>query len=136
MYTFNGGGGGAARSVKSKAKDSTSLTPLGSTQKPSTAPNAKPPSCPTCKSGKPTGSGPKPAQNFIEPTNPPSYPPKADDLPVGHTIRTGPKTEQYPTGYWRQYNTYNQPVDPSTGKPPGNLTGPEFESRTHVRLPE
>jgi hypothetical protein len=32
-------------------------------------------------------------------------------------------------------NAQGQPVDPSTLKPPGNVTVPEFHARTHVPLP-
>ena len=89
------------------------------TPKVSEAPTPKP----QTSSGAPAQSGggnPKPAQNFEPPTNPPQQPPT--DLPPGHTIRKMGPTEQYPNGYWRQYNEHGQPVNPSTGKPPGNVT--------------
>lgn len=76
---------------------------------------------------------PLPSPNFIPPTNPPQEPPTV--LPPGHTVRIGDPTEQYPTGYWVQYNEFNQPVDPSTGRPPGNVTRPEGRARVHVPLP-
>jgi len=76
---------------------------------------------------------PKPAQNFQKPTNPPQNPP--NQLPPGHTVRMGPKTQQYPDGYWRQYNANGQPVNPATGKPPSNCTRSEFQAQTHVPLP-
>ena len=81
----------------------------------------------------PFGLAPSPAPNFIPPTNPPQFPPT--NLPPGHTIRQMPPTEQYPNGYWRQYNQNGQPVDPSTGKPPGNVTSAEARARTHICLP-
>jgi len=90
------------------------------------------PGLPTAVQGK-MCPVPKPAQNFIAPTNQPQYPPSK--LPEGHSIRIGPKTIQYPNGYWRQYNEARQPIDPSTGKPPSNVTRPEFQSRTHVPYP-
>jgi len=79
--------------------------------------------------------GPKPTPNFEQPTNPPQYPPPVSDLPPGYTIRPGNPTEQYPNGYWRMYNERDQAVDPSTLKPPANVTKAQFEARTHVPLP-
>ncbi len=77
----------------------------------------------------------KPSPNFVPPVNPPSYPPKY--LPEGHTVRTMPPTEQYPNGYWKQMNQYNQPVNPSTPNvlPPNQLTRAEFQAQVHVPLP-
>jgi RHS repeat-associated protein len=81
-------------------------------------------------------SDPKPPKNFIPPTNPPQMPPSPDSLPPGDTIRIGPKTPQYPDGYWKQTNSEGQPIDPSTGKPPSDAkTTPDVRSRTHVPLP-
>jgi RHS repeat-associated protein len=91
--------------------------------------------------GGPRGPGgaakgePKSPKTFVPPTNSPRPPPSSADLPPGHTVRVGPPTKEYPNGYWRQYNERGQPVDPSTGKPPSNVTKPEFESRTHTPIP-
>jgi RHS repeat-associated protein len=92
--------------------------------------------------GGPMGGGgggakgaPKSPKNFANPTNPPRQPPSASELPEGHTVRIGPPTKEYPNGYWRQYNQGGQPVDPSTGRPPSNVTKPDFNARTHVPIP-
>jgi hypothetical protein len=81
----------------------------------------------------PGGAGPKSSPNFLPPTNAPRLPPTS--LPPGYSVRVMPPTQDYPNGYWRLYNQYNQAVDPSTGKPPGNVSAPEFNARTHVPLP-
>jgi RHS repeat-associated protein len=81
----------------------------------------------------PPKGAPKPSPNFKPPTNPPQQPPQ--NLPPGHTVRVMPPTPQYPDGYWVQSNPEGQPVNPSTGKPPGNVTRPEFRSQVHVPLP-
>jgi hypothetical protein len=46
-----------------------------------------------------------------------------------------PPTAQYSNGYWKQLNKSGQPVDPSTGKPPANVTKHEGRATTHVELP-
>lgn len=46
-----------------------------------------------------------------------------------------PPTKQYPNGYWVQSNKYGQPVNPTTGKPPSNVTRSESRSQTHVPIP-
>jgi RHS repeat-associated protein len=76
---------------------------------------------------------PKPSPHFTKPTNPPQQPPTV--LPEGHSIRVMGPTDQYPNGYWVQTNAHGQPVDPSTGKPPSNVTKWEGRARTHVPLP-
>ena len=80
-------------------------------------------------------SDPKAPKNFIPPTNAPQLPPSADKLPPGDTIRIGPKTPQYPDGYWRQFDSNGHPIDPSTGKYPDNASSQEVQSKTHVPLP-
>jgi len=84
---------------------------------------------------EPEGRNPKPSPNFLEPTNPAQSPPNESSLPPGHSVRLGPPTDQYPNGYWVETNAGGQPIDPSTGKPPSNVTRPEARARTHVPLP-
>ncbi|MGE0422762.1 MAG: hypothetical protein AB7O88_10885 [Reyranellaceae bacterium] len=92
-----------------------------------------PPPAPAPSPSPKVKSPPKPPKVFLPPTNPPQHPPS--QLPPGHTIRYEPAKPGYPHGYWRQYNARRQPIDISTGKPPANVTKPEFEARTHVPLP-
>ncbi|SCX34163.1 Hint domain-containing protein, partial [Mycolicibacterium fluoranthenivorans] len=79
---------------------------------------------------------PKAPKEFIPPTNPPQNPPS--ELPPGFTLREMPKpTAMYPRGYWKiETESQGQPVDPSTMKPPPNVTKAELRSRTHVEYPE
>ena len=95
------------------------VNPLGS------GPLVAPPGTPSSAGNTPLilgpgGSGPKSSPNF---------------LPPGYSFRTMPPTQDYPNGYWRLYNQNGQPVDPSTGKPPSNVTRPQFNSQTHIELP-
>lgn len=79
------------------------------------------------------GGAPKPSPKFKPPSHAPQPPPTS--LPPGHSVRTMPPTRQYPNGYWRQYNQNGQAVNPSTGKPPANVTRQEFRAQTHVEMP-
>lgn len=84
--------------------------------------------------GTSSGSGsPQPTTNFTEPTNPPQ-PPPAEPEP-GYSVRVMPPTSQYPDGYWVETNAEGQPIDPSTGKPPSNVTKAQSRAMTHVPLP-
>ena len=80
-----------------------------------------------------TAGGPKPSPKFETPTNPPQDPPTI--LPPGHSVRVMGPTAQYPNGYWVQTNEHGQPVDPSTNKPPSNVTQAQSRAQTHVPLP-
>jgi hypothetical protein len=79
------------------------------------------------------GTAPKASPQFEPPTNPAQPVPRT--LPDGHSVRVMPPTPQYPSGYWVQTNANGQPVDPSTGKPPANVTRPQARARTHIPLP-
>jgi RHS repeat-associated protein len=77
--------------------------------------------------------GPRPSPNFVEPTNAAQLPPS--DLPSGYSVRVMPPTDQYPDGYWVETNETGQFVDPSTGRPPSNVSRAVARSMTHVPLP-
>ncbi|MCV7211176.1 Hint domain-containing protein [Mycolicibacterium canariasense] len=78
---------------------------------------------------------PQAPKEFIPPTNPPQHPPT--ELPPGFRLREMPRpTAMYPRGYWKIENDSGQPIDPSTMKPPSNVTKAQARSRTHVEYPE
>jgi hypothetical protein len=85
-------------------------------------------------SGSGTG-GPKSSPNFLPPTNAPQLPPALSELPPGYSIRTMGPTSDYPNGYWVETNAGGQPIDPSTGKPPSNVSRAMARAMTHVPLP-
>ncbi|MGL5827874.1 MAG: polymorphic toxin-type HINT domain-containing protein [Nocardioides sp.] len=72
-------------------------------------------------------------KDFIPPTNPASHPPA--ELPDGFAVRSMPANSQYPNGYWRLTNAQGQYLDPSTMKPPSNVSKEMSRAMTHVEYP-
>jgi RHS repeat-associated protein len=77
----------------------------------------------------------KSSPNFITPTNPAQLPPAEDDLPSGWNIRPGAPNVDYPNGYWKMTNEGGQAIDPSTGRPPGNVSRAMSRAMTHIPYP-
>lgn len=137
-----GAGGGMDDAIRSfpgrgKAPGGTApKTPGGAKPPPATPqPAPSPGPAPSPPGGPATKGPPKAPQTFLPPSNSPRLPPTQGELPPGYTIRDMPPTKQYPDGYWRMYNDKGQCVDPSTMKPPSNVSKPEFQRRTHVPKP-
>jgi len=81
--------------------------------------------------GSSSGRGGPRGGKWEEPTNPPSNPPRPEDIPPGHSVREMPREPKYPNGYWKLDKKLRdgwQPVNPSTGKPGS-------QGDTHVPLP-
>jgi len=80
---------------------------------------------------------PQQSPNFIPPRHPPAAPPRS--VPPGFSVRHGPPMPGYPYGYWKLEKLMPDgkwhAVDPTTGKPPGNVSQPEGRARTHVAKP-
>ena len=125
-----GGGSGGGGDKPPTGGDGERPPTGGGSEDPPGGADGEPPSDPA---PSPAKKPPAKSPQFQKPTNPPQDPP--DELPPGHSVRQMPPTEQYPDGYWVETNSHGQPVDPSTGKPPSNVTRAEARARTHVPLP-
>jgi len=79
--------------------------------------------------------GPKSPDEFLEPTNPAQNPPNPGELPPGYNMRVMGPTGDYPNGYWRITNELGQYLDPSTMKPPANVSRALFRAMTPIPLP-